>query len=99
VRKFVRACRRGWQTYLENPDATNARILQENPELTAEVLRYGVEQLRPLCLPEGFQARRLGEMSDSRWQQLAEQMVEAKLLSDAKVAGAFSTEFLSEKDP
>lgn len=96
VARMTRASLKGWRKYLTDPEATNARIHEENPEMGLDVLRFGVEALRPLCLPEGFADDRLGEMTEERWQTLEKQLVEVESLSaDAKVAPAFTTQFLT----
>ena len=34
VKRFVRASMEGWKSYLENPEAGNKLIMEENPEMT-----------------------------------------------------------------
>lgn len=75
VSKMIEASRRGWATYLENPGPTNARIHRENPEMSLEVLQFGVEQLRPLCQPSADDNSASGDMTLARWTTLLEQMV------------------------
>lgn len=98
VRKMVRASVRGWRTYLESPAETNAEIERRNPEMNAAALQFGVEQLRPLCLPDNLPPERLGQMTAERWHALREQMIEAELLPhDAASADeAFTDRFMGE---
>jgi NitT/TauT family transport system substrate-binding protein len=99
VRKMVRASRRGWQKYLSDPGPTNDFIHDQNPEMSLDVLQFGVTALKPLCLPHELPASTLGQMTPERWETLAAQMVEAGSLSADSVDAfrAFSLEFLTEK--
>jgi NitT/TauT family transport system substrate-binding protein len=96
VRKFVTASVRGWQTYLERPEETNRYIHEINPEMGLEILAFGVQSLRPLCADGLPSLKVLGNMTAERWKTLAGQLVEADLLTAARVdpARAFTTEFL-----
>ena len=86
VARMTAASQEGWQKYFESPEETNAAILANNQEgMTAEALKYGVEKLRPLCLPAGEPKESLGEMTLERWQELINQFVELRLLDANKV--------------
>jgi NitT/TauT family transport system substrate-binding protein len=96
--RMVVACREGWQKYLQDYKETNAEILKLNSQgMTAEALDFGAEALKPLCLPSGFPAERIGEMTRERWQTLADQFVEIKLADPEKVKAesVFNNDFLS----
>lgn len=97
VRKMTRACQRGWQTYLQDPQPANDLIRQANPEMSAEALAYGAAALQPLCLPGDAAAETLGQMTLERWQKLSEQLIEIELLAPGKVQpqDAFTTQFLA----
>lgn len=97
VARMVIACREGWQNYLQSPEGANAAILQENSQgLTAEALAFGAAELKPLCLPQGMSADEVGQMSAERWEQLAEQLVQLKLIDTNKIHAdqVFNTDFL-----
>jgi len=75
TKRMVVASVQGWQKYLESPEETNKYILSQNQQgMTAEALSFGVTNLKPLCLPEGFDRSNLGAMSSERWQTLVEQL-------------------------
>lgn len=95
VEKMVRATRRGWEKYLSDPKSTNDHIHKQNPEMADDVLDFGVETLKPLCLPDGLPPERIGEMTDARWKELADQLVEIKAIpaSQADFRGAYTLEF------
>ncbi len=88
VARMVRASQRGWERYLKDPVETNAYIHKENPEMSAEILAFGVEDLRPLCAMSGGEP--FGRMTESRWAELIAQMTAAGSLTgpplDAKAA-------------
>ncbi len=97
VSRMVIACRLGWAKYLESPDETNAVILAANSQgLTAGALKFGVQELQPLCLPDGLPADEIGTMSSERWSQLIEQFKKLKLLDGDKVSAekVFTTRFV-----
>ncbi|MFK7817126.1 MAG: ABC transporter substrate-binding protein [Planctomycetaceae bacterium] len=77
VQKFVDASIRGWEKYLSEPDETNKHIQSINPEMTNEILDFGVEALRPLCRIDDTP---MGSMTLSRWQTLESQLQEVGLI-------------------
>lgn len=86
VEKVVRTCVRGWEQYLETPDATNEYIVTQNKHgLTLAALTYGVKKMQPLVLPNKNSTDSLGLMTLERWQKLLEQMSELGLVSADKV--------------
>lgn len=98
VARMTRASLRGWRKYLAEPAETNAYIHEQNPEMGLDVLKFGVEALKPLCLPKGLEPDNLGTMTQERWQTLVDQMVEiGSIKADAvKSEAAFTTEFLKQ---
>ena len=83
VHRMVRASIRGWQQYLEDPAAVNEHIHSVNEQMSLEILDFGVEQLKPLCLPEGMPAGELGQMTAERWDTLAGQLRSIDLLGES----------------
>jgi NitT/TauT family transport system substrate-binding protein len=96
AKRMVAACVEGWTKYLESPEETNQYVLAQNRQgMTEEALAYGVTNLKPLCLPEGFDPVKLGAMDETRWETLASQLRELKMISDkVKAVEAFTTDFL-----
>jgi NitT/TauT family transport system substrate-binding protein len=102
VERFVIASREGWRRYLEDPEATNRFILQQNPEgISWAALEYGAEALQTLCLPEGTTADQIGQMTRQRWMELGEQLADLELidLERAKPEEAFSLKYLTSPAP
>jgi NitT/TauT family transport system substrate-binding protein len=99
VRKMVSASIRGWKEYLAHPNATNVAIHNENPEMSLDMLAFGAEAMRPLCIPQGEEPEPFGRMTEARWQTLAEEMIDAEVLDADTVdpRKAFRTEFLPGK--
>ena len=80
VEKFVAASRRGWLRYLASPAATNAEIHRINPDMDLDSLAAAVIAIQPLCLPDGMPPAKFGEMNAERWQTLAQQMIDMKVI-------------------
>ena len=75
VRAFVKATQAGWESYFKDPTKGNADILAANDHgMTANVLKYGSEQMRELAMPPRDQSKVFGRMSLARWTKLIEQM-------------------------
>lgn len=99
VSKMTKASIRGWKKYLAEPDATNKYIHDQNPAMGLDILEFGVKALRPLCLPEGFNEDRIGEMTLDRWKTLVLQMTETGLIKPDRVKAddCFSLKFIPSK--
>ena len=75
VSAFVKATQAGWKAYLDDASKGNTDILAANDHgMTADVLKYGSEQMRSLAMPAGDQSNVFGRMSLKRWTELIEQM-------------------------
>ncbi|MHB0958098.1 MAG: ABC transporter substrate-binding protein [Pirellulaceae bacterium] len=97
VAKMTRACVRGWRRYLSEPHPTNLRIHEENAEMDLDVLAFGAQEIRELCLPGDMDPAQLGQMTAERWEELADQLQEIDLLQEPKVwQQAYDTRFLNE---
>jgi NitT/TauT family transport system substrate-binding protein len=96
AQRMVAASLRGWQHYLDSPAETNAYIAQQNPQMTLDILDYGAKAIRPLVLTDEANRKGLGTMTRSRWQTLADQIVESDQLDRKKadVDGSFNTSCL-----
>lgn len=102
VARMVIACREGWQKYFETPEQTNAVILASNSQgMTEAALKFGVAELKPLCLPEGLMSDGLGQMTRERWDSLIGQFIKLKLIDAAKVKvdSVFTTRFIDRSGP
>ncbi len=80
IQKMIMASRRGWQKYLADPTETNQRINTLNPEMSLEILDFGVEALKEHCVDSEFESNSFGEMSQERWSTLVSQLEELKMV-------------------
>ncbi len=95
--RLLRACRRGWQKYLNDPEPTNQYIVSQNSELPLDVARYGATAIRPLCLPSSMSPDALGTMSHQRWEELTQQLRDAGLIQGADVESLVFSEALQPR--
>ncbi len=95
--RMVQASVAGWKKYLESPNETNSLILSKNKQgLEKNALDFGVEALKPLCLPNGNAETELGGMTAERWQALSDTLVSLKIIDSAKasIEKAYTMRFL-----
>ncbi|MGE3758834.1 MAG: ABC transporter substrate-binding protein, partial [Pseudobdellovibrionaceae bacterium] len=78
VKKLTQAVRQGWQSYLHNPDKTNLKMQALNPSMDLETFKDSAEaQLKLIKTAKG---ETLGEMTEARWQELINQLLDLKVL-------------------
>jgi NitT/TauT family transport system substrate-binding protein len=82
LRRFVLASAEGWKSYLSDPSAGNALIKRDNPNMSDELLAWGLDTLKRYKLVDGGDAAEagIGVMTDARWQKTRDFMVESGLL-------------------
>lgn len=85
VQKMVQASIQGWRQYVQEPAKTNAQIRTVNPELGEEALGYGTQSVIPLVQPVGTPAENIGTMTEARWKELLDQLVEIGILAAGAV--------------
>jgi NitT/TauT family transport system substrate-binding protein len=99
IRKFVQASAEGWKSYLKNPAPGNALIKKANPEMTEELMAFGVAKMKEYGLVTGGDAKTQGilSMTDNRWQQTFDFMVSAGLTpADVEYRKAYTLQFVKE---
>jgi NitT/TauT family transport system substrate-binding protein len=99
ILRFVQASAQGWRSYLKNPAPGNALIRKVNPEMTEELLAYGVAKMKAYGLVTGGDAKTLGilTMTDGRWKQTFDFMVSAGLTKpDLDYRKAYTLQFVRE---
>ena len=80
VQRFVDASIEGWYSYLYgDPAPANALIRRDNPEMTADLIAYGIEAMRRYGVVDSGDALRLGigAMTDARWKSFTASMIKA----------------------
>ena len=82
VKRFVRATAEGYRSYFANPAPANALIRKANPEMTEDLLAFGVKSIQAYGIVTGGDAAKQGimTMTDARWKQTFDFMVKAGLL-------------------
>jgi NitT/TauT family transport system substrate-binding protein len=99
IRKFVQASAEGWKSYLKNPAPGNALIKKANPEMTEELMAFGVAKMKEYGLVTGGDAKAQGilSMTDNRWKQTFDFMVSAGLTRpDVDYHKAYTLQFVKE---
>ena len=97
IRRFVAATADGWKSYLKNPAPGNALIQKENPQIEPELLAYSVKKMNEYVLVTGGDAKTRGilAMTDARWQQTKNFLVQSGLLrTDVDVRKAYTLDYL-----
>lgn len=92
VEAVVGASVDGWQVMMDDPTATKELIMATNTDADPEVFDYtiGVFEDDPEMLGDN-----IGDLSDERWQELTEQLIQIDLLpGDFDPSEAYTTEFL-----
>ena len=68
VKAFVEASAKGWHDYLNgDAKAADALIMQDNPEMTQDVLDQARAKLKSYKIVEGEKSRPLGAMTEADW--------------------------------
>lgn len=73
-RRMVEASIGGWGKYIAEPEETNRRINSLNPDMSMEILEFGVGKLRPLVTARLLHG--VGQMDHARWETLKGQLEE-----------------------
>jgi NitT/TauT family transport system substrate-binding protein len=99
IRKFLLATAEGWKSYLAHPDPGNMLIKKANPEMTDDLLAFGVAKMKEYGLVTGGDAKTAGilTMTDARWRQTFDFMAGAHLVKpDVDYKKAYTLQFIKE---
>lgn len=80
VQAMVAAVREGWQRYLADPSETNAIMARLNPTMDLQTFAASAEAQKPLIETELTRSKGLGTMTQQRWQELIDQLLELKVI-------------------
>lgn len=89
VKAIVEACREGWRQYLDDPSAANAAMGKLNTEMDADTFKQAAAAQKPL-IDNGKMP--VGSMSAERWNELAGQLVQLKVIKSAPPANQCFTD-------
>ncbi len=98
-KRMAQASIEGWKKYLQSPSESNDVILSKNKQgLAKNALEFGVEALKPLCIPKGTDESAVGAMTAERWNELSETLSSLKLIdaTKASVSKAYTLRFLGQ---
>lgn len=76
ARSLVRACARGWRSYLDDADAVQATMAKENPAMSRAAMDRSAELQRRLVETDDTKRLGLGCMTEARWRTTIEQLVQ-----------------------
>src|SRR5262249_52022598 len=102
VQRFVNASLEGWAQYLKGGpaiEAANALIKQANPEQTDDRIAYAIKVMneRGIVLSGDAMKDGVGAMSDRRWKDFYESMVDVGVLPKGlDVSRAYTLEFVNK---
>lgn len=83
VRKMILAMREGWRGYLDDPSAVNAAMGKLNREMDAKTFAETARVQAPLIETAETKRTALGDMTATRWQTLAQQLVDLAVIKAA----------------
>ena len=84
VKQMADACREGWRAYLTDPAPANTVMAALNKDMDMEAFAEGAKAQAPLIEPAAGQP--LGAMTRERWDTLAAQLIDLKVLDKAPPA-------------
>jgi NitT/TauT family transport system substrate-binding protein len=101
VQRFVNASIEGWYSYLYgDPGPGNALIKKDNPDMTDDVIAYGIAALKKYGVVDSGDAKALGigAMTDARWKEFLATMAGIGLYSrDLDLTKAYTLAFVNRK--
>ncbi|MTW15971.1 ABC transporter substrate-binding protein [Rhodoplanes serenus] len=101
VQRFVDASVVGWATYLHgDPSAGNALIKKQNPEMSDELIAYGIAQMKQHGLVDSGDAATLGigAMTDARMATFFAAMVRAGVIKpNLDFRRAYTLQFVNKR--
>jgi NitT/TauT family transport system substrate-binding protein len=98
VQRFVTASIKGWESYFANPQPANEIIKQENPEMTDDLIAYGISKMQEYGIVTSGDAETLGigAMTDARWQEFFETQASLGIFQkDTDYQQAYTLDFIS----
>jgi NitT/TauT family transport system substrate-binding protein len=101
VQRFVDASIEGWYSYLYgDPAPGNALIKKDNPEMTDDLIAFGIKAMKSYGIVDSGDAKTqgIGAMSDARWKRFFDFAVKAKVY-DASLdyKKAYTMKFVNKK--
>ncbi|HSV15792.1 MAG TPA: ABC transporter substrate-binding protein [Tepidisphaeraceae bacterium] len=86
VKSMITACRDGWRAYLNDPTPANNAMIRLNSEMDPGTFSAAADAQKPLIETAETKAANLGIMTADRWNTLAKQLVDLKVIENTDVA-------------
>src|SRR5690606_2701939 len=100
AKRFVEASIIGWYNYLYGDNTkANEMIKADNPEMTDELIAYGVAQMKEhgIVVSGDAEDKGIGCMTDERWSHFYNQLVEVGLFEPGiDIKQAYTTELVCQ---
>lgn len=80
IKKFVKATQEGWANYLKDPSIANKKMAVLNPTMDPETFKEGAKAQIPLIETSETKKFGLGYQSKERWEKLASQLLDLKVV-------------------
>jgi NitT/TauT family transport system substrate-binding protein len=80
---MIDSCRAGWRAYLDDPAPANRLMSGLNSDMAPEVFAEGAAAQVPLIETDETRRAGLGTMTRERWQTLAQQLLDLKVIDKA----------------
>ena len=100
VQRFVTASIEGWESYFANPQPANDMIKKENPEMTDDLIAYGIAKMQEYGIVTSGDAETLGigAMTDTRWQEFFDSQVSLGIFdANTDYKRAYTLDFLGNQ--
>ena len=81
VKKMVQAIRNGWNDYLKDPRATNSQMSKINPSMDSKAMDASFKAQLSLIETQETKSKGVGFMTQQRWQELLDQLLELKVIT------------------
>lgn len=90
VHQLIESVRDGWKEYLAHPQGANKAMSELNKAMDPATFAAAAEAQKPLI--ENAQSKKLGlgKMSKARWDELAKQLVELKVIDKVPAGSPFT---------
>ncbi|WP_236570455.1 ABC transporter substrate-binding protein [Paenibacillus sp. An7] len=97
VKAFIGGTVEGWNNYKENYEKINKKINEVNTNLSEDEIAFGEEAQREYVYGYDAEEHGVGYMTEERWTELMEQLIEIGLLDqEMDVKTVFTTDYLPE---
>jgi NitT/TauT family transport system substrate-binding protein len=99
VQRCMDASIKGWYRYLAEPTLGNELIKQDNPEMTDDLIAFGLEKIEEYEGIQSGDANQLGigAMTEERWETLYEQLLEVGILKPGtNYKDAYTLQFINK---